>query len=243
MVRTQIKIACSREVNRLERGRKMKTLFPALILAFAIGCTTAHVRPYVGKQQSWPTAVGAIVNTSYKLPVFTSLPPSPYYVLAELRVESPLYAQPEEEHLPCLVNKAAQIGADAIVLVDGQLFFSVSYGAGNTNDTKNASGTSTLTAVNKFNPDFFKPGVTAVAIKWKGTPPPGLFRNSVGDVEMEEEKTATPEAAPAPEPPKTQPEVKPAAAQPTPPPAATPPSDKPKTEVPPADAPKTETAK
>jgi hypothetical protein len=223
----------------------MKTLLPAIGLALAVGCTTAHVRPYIGKQQSWPTAVGSIVNTRYALPVFTSLPPSPYYVLAELRIDSPLYARPEEQHLPCLVKKAAAIGADAVVLVEGQLFFSVSYGQKNTNDTINASRTATLTAANRFNPDFFKAGVTAVAIKWKGDAPPGLFRNAVSDVaigELEVAPAATP-AAPAPEPPQPA-VVKPEAPKP-PPPVSVPAAEQPKTETPPptppVEQPKTET--
>ena len=224
----------------------MKTFLPAIALALAIGCTTAQVRPYVGKQQSWPTAVGSIVNTRYELPVFTSLPPSPYYVLAELRVDSPFYAQPEEQHLPYLVKKAASIGADAIVLVDGQVFFSVSYGQQNTNDTTNASGTSTLTAVNRFNPDFFKPGVTAIAVKWKGNPPPGLFRNTGSYVTIEDEpetEAAPAKAAATPEAPKTvQPTVEaPKAVAPAP--TAIPTTDTPKTVAAPTAAPKTETAK
>jgi hypothetical protein len=209
----------------------MKSFLPVLALTLAVGCTTAYVRPYVGKQQSWPTSVGAIVNTRYRVPVFTSLPPSPYYVLAELRVDSPFYAKPEEKHLSCLTKKAAAIGADAIVLVDGKVYFSVAYGVQNTNDTKNASGSATLTAVNRFNPDFIKPDVVVIAIKWKGAPPAGLFRNSVSEVLVEEPVVVTP--TPTPEPPVAHKAVEPKPEAPKPAaPAPIPPDEKPKTETP-----------
>jgi hypothetical protein len=151
----------------------MKNWFSALLLALCLGCATAIVRPYVGEQQSWPTATGSIVNTKYDLPIFTSLPPSPYEVLGELRIESALYPQPQEGHLPGLVEQAKKIGADAIVFVDGGLFFSTNYGA-RPADVAPTGGSTSLTQVNSFNPDSFKPGVTLLAIKWRGAPPPGL---------------------------------------------------------------------
>src|SRR5881296_2932458 len=88
----------------------MKRTFCVLGLSLCVGCATAVVRPYVGEQQNWPTASGSIVNTRYSLPVFTTLPPAPYDILAEMRIQSPLYAVPEEGHLPVLVKKAKQIG-------------------------------------------------------------------------------------------------------------------------------------
>src|SRR5258706_14643186 len=91
---------------------KMKNFFCALGLALGLGCATAIVRPYVGEQQSWPTANGSIVNVRYDLPVFTSLPPSPYEVIAELRINSPLYAQPEEGHLSILVKRGIELGPE-----------------------------------------------------------------------------------------------------------------------------------
>ena len=67
----------------------MNRLICALALVLTVGCTKAIFRPYVGSQQSWPTAEGSIVNTRFKLPIFTNLPPSPYEVLGEIRIESP----------------------------------------------------------------------------------------------------------------------------------------------------------
>jgi hypothetical protein len=153
----------------------MKRWLCAVGLALSLGCATATVRPYVGDQQAWPTASGGIVNTKYALPVFTSLPPSSYDVLAELRISSPFYAQPEEGHMPCVVKKAKEIGADAIVFVQGKIFFSTNYGprSGAAEDMGDQRQP-TLTTVNTFNPESFQPEVTILAIRWTGSPPPGL---------------------------------------------------------------------
>lgn len=148
-----------------------------IFVTLGLGCATARVRPYVGEQQSWPTASGSIVNTSYDLPVFTSLPPSPYEVLAELRIDSPFYATPEEGHMPKLIEKAKEIGADALLFVQGRLFFSTNYGPRGDAAAAAAGGQRpTLTQVNTFNPESFRPDVTVLAIKWEGEPPPGLPR-------------------------------------------------------------------
>lgn len=109
----------------------MKRCFCALCaigLALSLGCATAVVRPYVGDQQAWPTASGSIVITRYGMPIFTSLPPTPYNVLAEMRISSPFYAQPEEGHMPRIVKRAQEIGADALIFVQGKIFFSTNYG-------------------------------------------------------------------------------------------------------------------
>src|SRR5881409_3763816 len=98
----------------------MKNWFCAIMLTLSVGCATATVRPYIGEQQAWPTASGSIVNTKYDTPIFTSLPPSSYTVVGELRIQSPFYAQPEEGHLPLLVKKSKELGADAILFVQGK---------------------------------------------------------------------------------------------------------------------------
>jgi hypothetical protein len=153
----------------------MKRWLCAVGLALSLGCATAVVRPYVGDQQAWPTASGGIVNTKYALPVFTSLPPSSYDVLAELRISSVFYAQPEEGHMPRIVKKAQTIGADAVIFVQGKIFFSTNYGArsGAGQDTGDQKQP-TLTTVNTFNPESFAPEVTILAIRWTGQPPSGL---------------------------------------------------------------------
>ena len=101
----------------------MKNILLVSTLTMTMGCATAIMRPYVGQQQAWPTSEGSIVNVKYQIPIFNSLPPTPYDVLGELRVQSPFYAQPEEHHMSTIIAKAKSYGADALVLVDGQLFF------------------------------------------------------------------------------------------------------------------------
>ncbi|HVM59549.1 MAG TPA: hypothetical protein VMV72_01675 [Verrucomicrobiae bacterium] len=153
----------------------MKRWLCVIGLALSLGCASAVVRPYIGEQQAWPTASGSIVSTNYSLPVFTSLPPAPYDILAELRISSPFYAQPEEHQLPLLVRKAKQIGADAVIFVQGKIFFSNNYGPRNVaaQDTGEQKPP-TLTTVNTFNPDSFASEVNILAIRWTGEPPAGL---------------------------------------------------------------------
>jgi hypothetical protein len=175
-------------------GKNMKPWLCAAGLALSLGCATAVVRPYVGDQQAWPTASGGIVNTKYALPVFTSLPPSSYDVLAELRISSLFYAQPEEGHMPQIVKKAKSIGADAVMFVQGKIFFSTNYGArsGTGQDTGDEKQP-TLTTVNTFNPESFAPEVTILAIRWTGTPPPGLTsQQAASATNVVAESTPTP---------------------------------------------------
>jgi hypothetical protein len=153
----------------------MKQWLCVIGLVLSLGCASAVVRPYIGDQQAWPTASGSIVSTNYSLPVFTSLPPVPYDVLAEMRISSPFYAQPEEHHLPLLVQKAKQLGADALVFVQGKIFFSTNYGPRNGAALDSGEQKApTLTTVNTFNPDSFATEVNILAIRWTGEPPAGL---------------------------------------------------------------------
>jgi hypothetical protein len=177
----------------------MKNLLCVLGLCLTLGCTTAIVRPYVGEQQAWPTSVGSIVNTRYDLPVFTSLPPAAYDVIAELRVNSPLYAQPEEKHLPVLCKKGLEIGADALVLVEGKVYFSTSYGVSDSGAAAPGSKV-TVTQVNRFNPDSFRKDVSVIAVRWTGEPPIGLPAKYAKFKEGTVEGT-TPSETPTPAPP------------------------------------------
>lgn len=152
----------------------MRNWICAIALTLSVGCASATFRPYIGEQQSWPIATGSIVNMKYDYPVFTSLPSSPYAVLGELRIESPFYQYPEEGHLPLLIKKAKKLNADALVLVDGDIFFSTNYGPRPGDAAAAGGGLPTLTQVNRFNPDTFKPTVNLLAIRWIGEPPPGL---------------------------------------------------------------------
>ncbi len=150
----------------------MKNFLLILPLSLALGCATAVVRPYVGEQQNWPVLEGSIVNVKYDLPIFNSLPPVPYDIVCELRIESPFYAQPEEQHMPLLVQKARELGAQALVLVDGQMFFGVNYGSRTSGKIETAQ--LRLTQVNRFLPESFRPGVSVLAIRWLEGAPAGL---------------------------------------------------------------------
>lgn len=212
----------------------MKRLLGVIGLALSLGCASAVVRPYVGDQQAWPTATGSIVNTNYSLPVFTSLPPVSYDVLAEVRISSPFYAQPEEGHLPLLVKKAKQIGADALVFVQGKIFFSTNYGPRNgaAQDTGEQKAP-TLTTVNTFNPDSFATDVNVLAVRWTGDAPAGLPSHRKATPVVATPPVEAPPAATAPAP--TQPA--PAAESPktdssTPPPAPPPSASTPASQSP-----------
>lgn len=207
----------------------MKRWLCAIGLAFALGCATAVVRPYVGDQQAWPTASGGIVNTKFSLPIFTSLPPSPYEVLAEMRIRSPLYAQPEEGHMPRLVKRAQEIGADALLFVQGKIFFSTSYGPrSGTEQDIGGQKTPTLTTVNTFNPESFVPEVNILAIRWIGDAPPGLPSSRKKMAVSTQPSPVAPEPAPTP------------AATPAPPADSGKADEQKPTEVPAVEQPKTE---
>lgn len=204
----------------------MKNWICLIGLTFSLGCATADVRPYYGEQQAWPTASGGIVITRYDLPVFTSLPPSPYEVLGELRIRSLFYATPEEGHMPILIKRAKKMGADAILFVQGRIFFSTNYGPRGGDPAALGARAPTLTAVNTFNPESFRPEVTILAIRWVGEPPPGLpsrYQRAAAkptpeptpqpSEEMPTEPALETPAEPAPEQP-PQPEETPATEQP-----------------------------
>lgn len=169
----------------------MKRLACCAVLLLSIGCSKAIFRPYVGGQQSWPTAEGSIVNVKYDLPVFTTLPPVPYDVVGELRIESLFFEQPEEGHLPLLVKKAKDLGADALVFVQGKIYFSTNYGPRSDPNAAEGDQRATLTQVNTFNPESFQREVNILAVKWTEGPPTGL--------EWAYAEPTPPEPMPAPE--------------------------------------------
>lgn len=234
----------------------MRKYICAVGLALSLGCATAVVRPYVGEQQAWPIATGSIVNMKYGYPLFTSLPPAPYEVIGELRLQSPLYAQPEEGHMPVMIRKAEELDADAIVFVYGTIFFSTNYGP--PPDKAGGAGGApapSLTQVNRFNPESFKPGVTLLAIRWIGDPPPGMTskkqerekaemaakeqaeKEKAENEAAQQQEMATPMETPAPTEAAPAPEGAGAAVEPP----ATEPAPQPETAPPPAEAPAAET--
>ena len=214
----------------------MKNWFYVVALSLGVGCGTAVVRPYIGEQQAWPVASGSIVITSYDLPVFTSLPPATYNVLGELRYNCWYKALPEASDMPDLVTKGQELGADAILFVDGEVFFSTNYGPKPTADTGVSGGlVPTLTQVNRFNPDSFKPGVTILAIKWTNEPPPGLPKKKAQPATVGS-KTQPAKQATAPETPATEAKA-PAVETPAPTPPSPPVEAAPAPATPPAEPP------
>ena len=155
--------------------RPIAVLICVLFIASSIGCGTAAVRPYVGEQQAWPTASGSIVITKYKLPIFTSLPPTSYEVIGELTLEQGIVVQPDVDRVPILVNKAVQLGADALLFVNGNQFFGKDYGPRKTEPATGADKPG-MNIVGTFDPTSFQAGVSVVAIRWVHEPPPGLRR-------------------------------------------------------------------
>jgi hypothetical protein len=168
--------------NKLIQERSMKKFLLFFALGSTLGCATGVMRPYVGEQQAWPTSQGSIVNTKYELPIFTSLPPCAYDIVGELRIDSFFFAQPEEQHIGQLVTIAKKQKADALALVDGQIFFSVSYGSKDGSTAGGAATSTTMQQVNRFNPESFRPGVSVLAIKWVDAAPgtlPSKYHHSI----------------------------------------------------------------
>lgn len=164
----------------------MKNWIVIAATVFLAGCATANFRPYVGKQQAWPTAAGgSIVNTRYDLPVFMCPPSAPYEVLGELKVRGGLHDRSAEECLPLAAKRAKELGADALLLVNGPQFFSAA-AAGHTSEiTKEVSARSPRFStvagragapVTTFTVMSFDPNVVILAIRWTSGPPAGLAK-------------------------------------------------------------------
>lgn len=159
--------------------------------AFFVGCATPSFRPYLGQQQDWPMAQGGIVSTQYALPAFTCLPSEPYEVLGELKLRGGGHGQPAEECLPELTKKGREMGADALLVVDGQKFFAAaalrSAQSSETNAPMHASEVSSPVytyhsggyrygygGYGSYMVMKFDPNVVILAIRWMGEPPAGL---------------------------------------------------------------------
>lgn len=164
-----------------------------VLTAFLMGCATPRFSPYLGQQQDWPMAPGGIVNTQYALPALTCLPSEPYVVLGELKLRGGLHGQPAEECLPELTKKAGELGADALLVVDGQKFFAAaalrSAQSSETNAPLHAKEVATPVYTRSYGGNrygsggygtymvvSFDPNVVILAIRWTGEPPAGLPR-------------------------------------------------------------------
>lgn len=166
-------------------------LFALLAAALLSGCATPSFRPYLGQQEDWPMAPGGIVNTQYALPALTCLPSEPYAVAGELKLRGGLHGQPAEECLPKLTKKAREMGADALLVVDGQKFFAAaalrSAQSSETNAPMHTKEVPTPVYTHSYGGYryryggyggymvmAFDPNVVILAIRWTGEPPAGL---------------------------------------------------------------------
>ncbi len=176
----------------------MKKLFLLSLLpaaALMSGCATSSFRPYLGQQQDWPMSPGGIVNTDHAVPALTCLPSEPYQVLGELKLRGGWHGQPAEECLPRLTKQAREMGADALLLVDGQRFFAAaalrSAQSSTTNAPMHAKEVPSLAYTYNYGYGGYRygyggygsymvmkfdPNVVALAIRWQGAPPAGLAR-------------------------------------------------------------------
>ncbi|MCG3147743.1 MAG: hypothetical protein PCFJNLEI_01184 [Verrucomicrobiae bacterium] len=177
----------------------MKVLLALLGVAwFGAGCTTVNFRPYVGAQQVWPQSAGGIVNTRYALPVFMCLPSADYEVIGEFRFSGPLRSPASEDNLPVLVKNAREQGAEALLLVDGPQFFTMSTalaaqhkpagqqsshvsevrtaGASRGGGGRGGGGVRGGSASVAGSVMSYGPNVVVLAIRWVDGPPNGLPR-------------------------------------------------------------------
>lgn len=150
----------------------MKNKLCLLALTFTVGCATTIVNPYAGKQQAWPTASGALTIDRYKLPIYQSLPPRQYEVIAELRAKSSWVYTTEVDHVPMLVAKARALGADALLFVNGKKFFGKIYGPPTTTPLPPAGlDLSPAQEAQSFHSEAFGRETTILAIRWIHGPP------------------------------------------------------------------------
>lgn len=166
-----------------------------LATALLSGCASPTFRPYLGQQQDWPMSPGGIVNTQYALPALTCLPSEPYEVVGELKLRGGLHGQPAEECLPKLTKKAREMGADALLLVDGQKYFAAaavrSAQSSETNAPMHAKEVATSVyggggygygyggyryGYGGYVVMSFDSNVMILAIRWTGEPPAGLSK-------------------------------------------------------------------
>jgi hypothetical protein len=96
----------------------MKILYPLGVLFFALllaACAEADFKPYVGQQQDWPTAPGAIVDTRHVVPVYYGALPRPYRVLGYL--EATTAPVRRRDTINFSARRAKEMGGDAIIVL------------------------------------------------------------------------------------------------------------------------------
>lgn len=92
----------------------MKASFLALITVMLSSCAQVNYTTYVGPQQDWPFATGAVVQQQFALPVYNGPPERPYRVLGWVEVDNTRGA------MKFAVKEAANRGADAVILLESE---------------------------------------------------------------------------------------------------------------------------
>src|SRR5262245_12807304 len=114
--------------------------FPRLFIALCLllsGCVPIRYAEYHGQDANsfygmWPTGQGAMVETSYKLPVYRGWPEKPYYLLGSLSFPDQNKTW-DEGIVSAAAREAKGKKADAIIIRQGAEF-GVSKIAGSKND-------------------------------------------------------------------------------------------------------------
>ena len=95
-------------------GRQIRNIASSLVaLFFVCACVSQEFRAYVGRQQKWPTATGAFVDSEYAIPVYYGYPQKAYTVLGFLEETS--YGRPSDA-VEDAANRAKELWADAVIL-------------------------------------------------------------------------------------------------------------------------------
>ena len=107
-----------RPVAREHYAERMKALFLSCTALAFCGCTQVNYTTYVGQQQDWPFATGAIVQNRFALPVYQGPPDRPYRILGWVQVENARGALWRRSGgVEYAVKEAAKRGADAVILL------------------------------------------------------------------------------------------------------------------------------
>lgn len=138
---------------------RTKLILSAAVAALLVGCaSTSPVRPYVGQQQAWPVAAGAVVEPNTEIPAYHGAPDRPYTVIGEMDVDAAQW----DSVARCGASLARRQGADAIIVKStGQR------PGGSTGSSMIMSVNRTFAiALNDSRPTYRNTG-TVTLIKWK----------------------------------------------------------------------------
>jgi hypothetical protein len=97
----------------------MKPLVVASLTLLLFSCAQVTYTAYSGRQQNWPVASGAFVQTKYGLPVYYGTPDRKYSVLGYMEIDAPVGTVVNTQaHIDSAVSEARKHGADALILLE-----------------------------------------------------------------------------------------------------------------------------